>query len=281
MFTNIKLVILDWAGTAVDFGSCAPAGAFVEAFAAVGVPVSLAEARAPMGLHKKDHLREMLRKSDLAARWQTAKGRAWAEADVNDLYSLVTPMQVKAAAERAEPVPGLLDAVAALRAKGIKIGATTGYFREAAEAVAKGAAAYGYVPDFNVCADDVPAGRPKPWMIYRVMEALDIYPPSAIVKVGDTLIDIEDGLNAGVWSVGVVDSSNVMGLTGEEFHALSEAEREERRTKVREVFREAGAHAVVDNLRELALLCPPLSPGGEGDKSKSLLHPHVHRRKGT
>jgi phosphonoacetaldehyde hydrolase len=255
MFQNINLVILDWAGTAVDFGSCAPARAFVEAFVAVGVPVSLAEARAPMGLHKKDHLRAMLAQPSLAYRWYATTGRHWSEADIEHLYSLVTPMQVKAAAERAGPVPGLLDAVAALRAKGIKIGATTGYFREAAEAVAKGAAKLGYVPDFNVCADDVPAGRPKPWMIFRVMEALDVYPPSSVVKVGDTIIDIEDGLNAGVWSVGVVDSSNLMGLTLEEFRALSEAEREDRRAKVREVYRKAGAHAVVNALAELPLLC--------------------------
>lgn len=255
MFANVKLVILDWAGTAVDFGSCAPAGAFVEAFADAGVTVSVAEARAPMGLHKKDHLREMLRQPSLAYRWYATIGRHWSERDIEYLYSLVTPMQVKAAAERAEPVPGLLEAVAALRAKGIIIGASTGYFREAAEAVAKGAAAYGYVPDFNVCADDVPAGRPEPWMIFRVMEALRVYPPSSVVKVGDTLVDIEDGLNAGVWSVGVVDSSNLMGLTGEEFRALSDSERDERRAKVREAYRAAGAHAAVDTLAELPSLC--------------------------
>ena len=57
--TQIKLVILDWAGTVLDFGCRAPAGAFVAAFAEVGVTVSVAEARRPMGLHKKDHIREM------------------------------------------------------------------------------------------------------------------------------------------------------------------------------------------------------------------------------
>ena len=65
----------------------------------------------------------------------------------------------------------------------------------------------------------MPAGRPAPWMIFRCMEALNVYPPAAVVKVGDTVIDIEDGLNAGAWSVGVVDSSNEMSLTAAELAA--------------------------------------------------------------
>jgi phosphonoacetaldehyde hydrolase len=49
----IRLVVFDWAGTVIDFGCCAPVAAFRDAFAKLGVPVSVAEARAPMGLHKK------------------------------------------------------------------------------------------------------------------------------------------------------------------------------------------------------------------------------------
>src|SRR5207302_10265220 len=83
---EIKLVVLDWAGTAIDFGSCAPAGAFVRAFAARGIEVTPAEARRPMGLHKKDHLRAMLAAPSVAARWTSAAGRDWTEADVEELY---------------------------------------------------------------------------------------------------------------------------------------------------------------------------------------------------
>jgi phosphonoacetaldehyde hydrolase len=247
----IRLVIFDWAGTTVDFGSCAPAGAFVEAFARMGVPVSIAEARAPMGLHKKEHLRVMLREPALDKRWQELRGKPWNEADIDELYRLVTPLQIEAAARHADLTPGLLETVAALRNGRIKIGATTGYFREAAKACAQAAAKQGYVPDCSICADDVPVGRPAPWMIFRVMEALNVYPPSAVVKVGDTVVDIEDGLNAGVWSIGVIDSSNVMGLSANEFAALSETERDDRRAQVREVFRKAGAHGTVNTLSEL------------------------------
>jgi phosphonoacetaldehyde hydrolase len=256
---EIKLVVLDWAGTTIDFGSCAPAGAFVRAFAGRGVAVTPAEARRPMGLHKKDHLRAMFADPAVAARWKSAAGRDWAEADVEELYRTVTPMQVEAAAACSALVPGLLAAVADLRAAGVRIGATTGYFTAAAEVCYTAAAHQGYAPDFTICADEVPAGRPAPWMIFRAMEALNVYPPAAVAKVGDTLVDVEDGRNAGAWSVAVVDSSSEMGLNEVEFAALAADDRDRRRAAVRDRFHAAGAHAVIDTIAELPALIRDLN----------------------
>lgn len=257
--TQIKLVVLDWAGTVLDFGCQAPAGAFVAAFAGVGVTVSIAEARGPMGLHKKDHIRAMLKVPEIGQRWQGATGKAWAEADVDALYHSVTPMQVEAAKKHAELIPEVLECVAELRKRGIKIAGTTGYFREAAELCYVAAERQGYKPDFAICADEVPAGRPAPWMIYRAMEALDVYPPTAVVKVGDTLVDIADGQNAGVWSVGVVDSSNEIGLSEAAWTALEEAEQESRRGVVHDRYDKAGADASIDTLAELPELIDELN----------------------
>ena len=251
---EIRLVVFDWAGTTIDFGCMAPVGAFVAAFAARGVPVSNAEAREPMGLHKKDHIREMLRDSNVAARWKLATGGDWTETDVETLYRDVTPRQVAAAKLYSTLIPGVTNCVARLRELGIKIAATTGYFREAAEVVLEAASRQGFTPDFAICADDVPAGRPAPWMIFRAMEALNVYPPGAVVKVGDTIVDMEDGRNAGCWRVGVLDSSSEMGLSADEFSALSETERDSRREAISRRFGEAGAHATIDTLAEL----PPL-----------------------
>ena len=239
---EIKLVVFDWAGTTIDFGCMAPSGAFVAAFAAKGVEATLAEARGPMGLHKKDHIRAMLRTESVGSKWRAAAGRDWTEDDVNDLYRDVTPRQVEAAQKYSELIPGVLPVMAELRARGIKIAATTGYFREAADVVSAAAKRQGYEPDFNICADDVPAGRPAPWMIFRCMEALNVYPPASVLKIGDTVVDIEDGRNAGCWSVGVVESSNEMGLSAAELSALSAQERQARCDAVVQRLRGAGAH---------------------------------------
>lgn len=256
---EVKLIVFDWAGTTIDFGCQAPAGAFVASFAKKGVNVTLAEAREPMGLHKKDHIRAMLKAESVDAKWQTAVGRAWDETDVEELYRDVTPLQLEAVARYGQLIPGVQECVAELRARGIKIAGTTGYFRAAAAAVLEAAREQGYVPDFSICADDVPSGRPAPWMIFRCMEALNVYPPSTVVKVGDTAVDIMDGRNAGCWSVGVIDSSNEMGLPADEFAALSENEKVARREMVYRRYSSVGAHAAIDSLDELPALLSELN----------------------
>lgn len=248
---DIALVVFDLAGTLLDFGCQAPAGAFVEAFRQRGVTVSLREARGPMGLHKKDHIRAMLRTDAVAEKWKAAAKRDWAEADVEALYGLVTPMQVAAAKVHCELVPQALDCFHAMKAMNLKIAVSTGYFREAAEICFEALERQGFTPDFRIGADEVPAGRPAPWMIFRCMEALNVYPPSTVVKIGDTVVDVHDGLNAGAWSLAVIDSSSEMGLPAAEFAALTLEERTTRRTEVRARFTEAGAHAVLDDLTTL------------------------------
>ena len=78
----------------MDHGSCAPVAPFVAAFARHGVEVSPAEARGPMGLPKKDHVRELFRLPAVAARWRAAHARDWGEEDVESVYRAVVPLQM-------------------------------------------------------------------------------------------------------------------------------------------------------------------------------------------
>ena len=144
-----------------------------------------------------------------------------------------------------------LEAVDVLRGAGVLIGSTTGYFREAFEIVAAAAAGAGYIPDFSVCASDVKAGRPFPWMIYRVMEGLNVCPPESVVSVGDTEVDMKAGLNGGVWSIGVAATGNEMGLGREAYNELGDSTRERLLAKIRERLYLAGAHLVIDTMDEL------------------------------
>jgi phosphonoacetaldehyde hydrolase len=228
--------------------------AFVRAFAARHIEVTPEEVRGPMGLHKRDHLRALLQLPAVARRWRERHGRDPSDTDLDDLYDRFRPLQMEVIDEFCQLVPGLLLCVGVLRRAGIRIGATTGYFREAAERVYRSAAAQGYVPDQCVCAEEVQAGRPAPWMIFRIMEALDLYPPAAVVKVGDTVPDIEEGLSAGAWSVGVLRTSSEVGCTEAQWHALPPSERAQRLADGRETLLGAGAHAVVETLAELPAL---------------------------
>ena len=88
-------------------------------------------------------------------------------------------------------------------------------------------------------------------MIYENAVRLGVYPMAAIVKVGDTLADIHEGLNAGCWSVGVAATGNLVGLSEQEFGALPPAEKQERLRSARAELGGAGAHFVVDSVAEL------------------------------
>jgi phosphonoacetaldehyde hydrolase len=252
-------VVFDWAGTVVDFGSRAPVAAFVQTFAARGVVLTEAEARGPMGLPKRDHLRALLSLPAVRQRWRQAHGHDPTEADLATLYDEFLPAQLAVLGRHNDLVPGALDCLHRLRQQGVRIGVTTGYFREAALRVREAAARQGFVAEHLACPEDVAAGRPAPWMIYRLMEALDVFPPSAVVKVGDTVADVEEGRNAGVWSVGVTRSSSEVGLGEEELNALPAPQRHDLLSRAAQKLRGAGAHAVIETLAELPELLAKLS----------------------
>jgi len=207
----IRAVILDWAGTIVDHGSRAPVAAFVELFRRRGVEVTDAEARAPMGQNKKDHIRAIATATRVAGAWRAAHGRAPGEDDIDEMYAAFVPIQRNILADFSAPIAGVADALAAFRARGLRIGTTTGYSREMMEVVVPRA---GLDVDCVVTASDVPAGRPAPWMALEAARQLGVYPMRAIVKLGDTLADIEEGRNAGMWAVGITDTGNELGLPG-------------------------------------------------------------------
>jgi phosphonoacetaldehyde hydrolase len=264
---RIRLVVFDWVGTTIDFGSRAPVAAFVATFAGHGVTVTEAEARVPMGLPKRDHLIAMLTLPDVARRWREVHGRDWNDADLEALYQRFMPCQLEVLPCHERLVPGVLECVARLQRRGVRIGATTGYFRAAAERVREAALRQGFAPEVSVCVDDVPAGRPAPWMVFRVMETLGIYPPGEVVKVGDTVPDVEEGLAAGAWSVAVTHGSNEVGLGEEEFERLSTERRQELLDAVRRKLLAAGAHAVIETLADLPELLARLDERlGRGER---------------
>ncbi|MDA4848172.1 phosphonoacetaldehyde hydrolase [Hoeflea poritis] len=251
---NYSAVVFDWAGTTVDFGSFAPMGVFVELFAASGIDVSIDEARAPMGLPKRDHIKAMLDAPRIAAAWTTAHGRPAGESDIDDLYRAFLPMNEKVAAHYATLVPGAGEAVAALRAKGLKIGSTTGYTRSIMEHVLPVAAKQGYSPDNLVCSDDLPFGRPTPMGIYKCCLDLGVADARRIVKVDDTEPGIAEGVAAGCLTVGVAMSGNYVGRTVDELSALDEAEIAALRAGASDRLLAAGADHIIDTVADLPAL---------------------------
>jgi phosphonoacetaldehyde hydrolase len=255
------LVIFDWAGTMVDFGCRAPVAALVEAFARHGVVLDEPTARADMGKAKVDHVRALLARPDVGAAWKAASGAAPGEADVEALMADLGPLMRDAATEAAELIPGAALAVAALRAAGLKIASSTGYTRDMMIPVLARAAAQGYAPDHLVCSGETPAGRPSPLMIYKACAELGVWPLSRVVKVDDSEAGVEEGRNAGCFSVGLSASGNGMGLTLAEYAALDPDQRAARLASVTASLTAAGADLVIETVADLvpalAARCAP------------------------
>ena len=154
-------------------------------------------------------------------------------------------------AEHSTPIPGVVETVAKLREQGLRIGSTTGYTSEMMELVIPRAKALGYEADCVVTPDVTGASRPTPFMLYECMRRLNVYPPAAVVKVGDTVVDILEGRNAGAWSVGILTGSNLLGLTQEEYLAAQPEELEARKRSAADRYREAGADLVIDSILDL------------------------------
>jgi phosphonoacetaldehyde hydrolase len=248
---KLKALVLDWAGTTVDFGSVAPARTLQHVFARLGIPLEDAEVRRDMGLAKRDHIARILAAPRVAESWCLHHGAMPTPEDIDALYQLFLPLQLSCLLEYSALIPGVAEAIDRARERGLKIGTTTGYPRALLDVLVEHSAKAGFRADCNLAPDDVDSARPTPLMIYENAVRLQVFPTSAIAKIGDTPADIQEALNAGAWAVGVAATGNGIGLTAQEFQVLPAFERRACIAAARAQLEQAGAHYVIDTLADL------------------------------
>ena len=245
-----EAIIFDWAGTTVDYGCFAPVQAFMEIFKEYGITPTMEETRKPMGMLKWDHIKTMLSMERIREEFKRIHGRDFTDHDVDEMHEKFAASLMKILDQFSDPKDYVVDTVAKLRDAGLMIGSTTGYTDAMMEIVTKEAAKAGYKPDCWFSPDSTGhMGRPYPYMIFKNMEALKVTGVDKVMKVGDTLSDIREGKNAGVFTVGIIEGSSEMGLTKEEYAALSPEEREAKVKAVTKRYMDAGADAVVQDIR--------------------------------
>jgi phosphonoacetaldehyde hydrolase len=247
----IKMVVLDWAGTTMDFGCMAPAVVFCKVFEEEGVPISMEEARIPMGAHKKVHIGLITEIPGVRARWTETKGSEPTEDDVIRMFERFVPLQEACLSEYSELIPGTLDVINACRERGYKIGSTSGYLPGMLAINLADAQKQGYDPDATFGAGDVPRGRPFGHMVLRNILELDISCVQSVVKIDDTLTGIEEGLNAGGWAIGLAISGNEVGVQHDEWMSFSEEVKQKHRDRIYPTMYQRGAHYVIDSIADL------------------------------
>jgi len=250
---KVKAVILDWSGTTADAYVMAPAVVFVEVFKRQEVEISMTEARGPMGLRKDLHIKALTEDPEIRERWKGVHGRYPDDGDVERMFADFVPAQLDCLRNYTALLPGVAEVTQKLQKQGVKIGSTTGFVRSMVDILEEDAKKQGYVPDASVAGDEVVHGaRPRPFMVYRNLDLLDVSPIQSVVKVDDTTSGVGEALEAGCWGVGVARYSNYMDIeTLEQVERLPKEEIERRLNKTRDILRKAGAHYVVDSLADL------------------------------
>ena len=250
---KVKGLILDWSGTVADAYVIAPAVVFVDVFAKQGVEISMEEARGPMGLRKDLHIAALTKEPEIRERWRKIKDEYPTQDDVDNMFSDFVPMQLDCLRRYTTLLPGVAETTKKIQESGIKVGSTTGFVRSMVDILAADAAEQGFHPDTTVAGDEVVNGaRPKPFMIYRNLDVLDIHPIQSVIKVDDTVTGVGEGLEAGCWTVGIAKYSNYMNINSlEEAETIAEEEVERRLEKTRDLLMKCGSHYVINDFVEL------------------------------
>ncbi len=250
---KVQGVVLDWSGTTADAYVIAPAVVFVEVFKRQGVEISMQEARGPMGLRKDLHIKALTEVPEIRERWNEIKGSYPTQDDVDAMFADFVPLQIECLPEYTPLLPGVAEVTQKMQADGLKLGVSTGFTREMVDVLLAAAREQGFNPDATVAGDEVVNGaRPKPFMVYRNCDLLDLHPIQSVVKVDDTASGVGEALEAGCWGVGVSLYSNYMDIsTMAEAEAMPAEEIARRNAHTAEILRKTGAHYVIDTIIDL------------------------------
>jgi len=250
---RVKAAVLDWSGTTADAYVIAPAVVFVEVFNNQGVEISMLEARGPMGLRKDLHIKVLTEDPVIRDRWKSIKGSYPTDDDVANMFKECVPAQLACLPQYTALLPGVAEVTQQMQKNGIRLGVSTGFLRSMVDVLLADARKQGFSPDATVAGDEVVNGaRPKPHMVYKNLDLMDITTIQSVVKVDDTASGVGEGLNAGCWAVGVARYSNYLNINSyQEADDMPPAEFDRRHDETREILRKAGAHYVIDSFAEI------------------------------
>lgn len=185
---NIKLVVFDLAGTTIyDDGNIAIA--FQQAMQQFGYAVPVEVINPLMGYKKPQAIQVMLEKyepeTSRISDALVSKIHEQFEQNMIAYYEQLPTIQ---------PLPNAERVLMALQKAGIKVGLNTGFSRAIADVIVdKLGWLYHGLANYLVASNEVPAGRPSPYMIQRMMEQAGISNPKEVIKVGDTEVDVNEG----------------------------------------------------------------------------------------
>jgi len=252
-------VFIDMEGCLLDAGCMVTVNAIQDVFKENGIDITDVEASTKPGplvgtdlTCKKTQLRHVL--MDVCKdKWTAAKGASPTEWDLEALFKEF-PRVVSDRLNTTKPINGAVEVVNGLKAQGLKVAITSNFSGETMAHWGRVAKHNGIEPDTMMSCVDVPnPGRegaftcvlPDPWRCMALAGKLNIFPLSTIIRVSSTPYGVEEGLNAGMWTVALAGTGLV-----DQFRHGSETEAM-RQKRVQEGFYALGSHYVLDGVWDL------------------------------
>ena len=194
---KLELVIFDLAGTTVEDRGQVPE-AFTATLAEQGIQITPDQITSVRGLSKRQALYQLIPAGP-------ERGRL-----VEQAYaSFRAHLAHKYKCEGVRAIAGAESVFRSLRERDIRVAVNTGFDREITELVLRTLGWAEGVVDAVVCGDDVPQGRPAPYLIFRAMEKTSAGSVHRVANIGDTVLDLQAGYNAGVrWNIGVLSGAH-------------------------------------------------------------------------
>ena len=184
---DIALVVFDMAGTTIEDSGQVPE-AFTTVLRQHGMEITDDALRAVRGASKRDAIRHFV------VRHHKTGIDALTDRIFNDFRDYLA-MLFKAGGVK--PVAGAAETFRWLRGLGVRIALNTGFDRLTTDLIIDAVGWKSGVADAIICGDDVAMGRPAPYLIFRSMEATGVTSVHQVMCVGDTVLDMQAGHNAG------------------------------------------------------------------------------------
>jgi phosphonatase-like hydrolase len=209
---EIKLVVFDLAGTVIEDAGQVPA-AFTAALQSHGIEITSDSLREVRGASKREAIQRFVACQPGVS---NADILAHTERVYNSFRSTLAEMFGQ---DGVREIAGATETLAWLKRRGIQIALNTGFDRTITELLLNSMPWGEVLIDAVVCGDDVARGRPAPYLIFHAMEKCGVTSVQQVANVGDTVLDLQAGQNAGVrYNIGVLSGAHSRGRLEREQH---------------------------------------------------------------
>ena len=188
---SIELAVFDISGTTVkDNGEITEA--FERTFRQKGYEIPKEKIAAVMGYKKTDAIRTLL--------IEFAEDKSViSESYINEMHDFFIDNMIDyyATTTTLQPLPYVIETFQFLKNNDVKIGLDTGFFSDITRvAIDRLGWLKNDLIDFVLSSNEAKEGRPQPYMIQELMKRANVSDSKKVIKVGDTEVDVREGINA-------------------------------------------------------------------------------------